>query len=300
MKRSDTSPHTAYAVKVSIITIIVNAVLAAVKFAAGILGHSGAMISDAVHTVSDVLSTFVVIIGVKLADKEADKEHPYGHERLECVAAILLSILLGAVGVGIGLSAVEKLTGAKEVTAVPSMLALWAAVLSVLVKEGMFWYTRAAAKKVNSGALMADAWHHRSDALSSVGAFVGMLFARLGFPMMDPLAEAIICLCILKAALDIFRDGLNKMVDRSCAPETERAICDIAKSVDGVKDIASLKTRLFGAKMYVDMEILVDGNLPLKDAHAIADTVHDTIEDTFEECKHCMIHLDPYIGDDHI
>ncbi len=284
--------HLAY--RVSAVSIAVNLVLSVGKLLAGLIGNSSAMISDAVHSASDVFSTFVVIIGVKMAGKRADREHPYGHERMECVAAIILAMLLAMVGAGIGLSGVSKIAaGNYAEMAVPGLLPLVAAVLSVAAKEWMFWYTRGAAKKINSGALMADAWHHRSDALSSVGSFAGILFARLGYPVMDPLASIVISLCILKAAYDIFKDGLDKMVDHRCDEETEQHIRETALTIPGVEGIDDLKTRLFGAKMYVDMEILADGELKLREAHEIAEKVHHVIENSFPDCKHCMIHVNP-------
>jgi cation diffusion facilitator family transporter len=269
-------------------------VLSVFKVAVGLLARSGAMISDGVHSASDVFSTFVVIAGVKMADKKEDKEHPYGHERMECVAAIVLAVFLGIVGVGIGLSGVKKIVGGQHHDLeVPGMLALVAAVISIAVKEWMFWYTRGVAKKLNSGALMADAWHHRSDALSSVGSFAGILFARLGFPVMDPIASVIISVCIVKAALDIFKDGLDKMVDHSCNEETEQVMRAVVEQIPGVQGIDDFKTRLFGAKIYVDMEILADGNLRLSEAHEIAEQVHHAIEKSFPDCKHCMVHVNP-------
>ena len=282
------------AIHASLIGIAVNMILTVVKLAAGILGASSAMISDAVHSASDVFSTIIVIIGVKAASMEADQNHPYGHERMECVASVLLAFMLALVGAGIGMGGLDKIIhGNYNNIEIPGLLPLSVAVLSIVVKEWMFWYTRGVAKKVNSGALMADAWHHRSDALSSIGAFVGILFARMGYPIMDSVASVLISICILKAAYDIFKDGLDKMVDRSCPVETEAAMLDAIMSVPGVKGIDLLKTRLFGAKIYVDIEILADGSLTLLDAHEIAVQVSKKIETEFPECKHCMIHMNP-------
>lgn len=282
------------AIHVSVVSIIVNVVLSAAKLLAGIFGKSSAMVSDAIHSASDVFSTFVVIAGVKMSEKKADKGHPYGHERMECVASIVLAVLLGIVGVGIGVSGMSKiLSGNYQTLEIPGLISLIAAVVSIAVKEWMFWYTRAAAKKLNSGALMADAWHHRSDALSSVGSFAGILFARIGFPVMDSIASVIISLCIIKAAYDIFKDGINKMVDHSCDSETQEAILNSALNVQGVIDVDDLKTRLFGSKLYVDMEISADANLSLKASHEIAERVHSVIEEKYPECIHCMVHVNP-------
>ncbi len=283
------------AMRVSGVSIFVNLFLSALKLLAGIVAHSGAMVSDAVHSASDVLSTVIVIIGVHLSGKKSDKEHQYGHERLECVSSILLAGLLLLTGVGIGISGVEKIIAgtAGEELVIPGTLALIAAVVSIVVKEWMFWYTRAAAKKINSGALMADAWHHRSDSLSSIGSFIGIFGARLGYPILDPLASVIICLFIGKAAVDIFRDAIDKMVDHSCDEKTERSMKEEIENVPGVEHIDLLKTRLFGSKIYVDIEIAADENLSLEAAHDIAEQVHHTMEKKFKNVKHCMVHVNP-------
>ena len=286
------------AMRVSGVSITVNLVLSLFKLLAGILAHSGAMLSDAVHSASDVISTIVVIIGVKLSGKKSDAEHQYGHERLECVSAIILAGLLFATGVGIGMSGIKSiLAGSKgQKIMEPGLLALIAAVVSIVTKEWMFWYTRAAAKKISSGALMADAWHHRSDAQSSVGSFVGILGARLGCPIMDPIASVVICIFILKAAIDIFKDAIDRMVDHSCDEETEDKMRQAVLEVPGVKGVDVLQTRLFGSKIYVDLEISADGQQSLNDAHAIAERVHHMIENTFQDVKHCMVHVNPYTG----
>ena len=288
----DPRQHEKVAVSVSAVTIAINLALAGFKFLAGFLAHSGAMISDAVHSASDVLATFIVILGVKLAGRDADRDHPYGHERLECVAALILAVILGATGLGIGWSGIRKITGSGEL-AVPGLLALIAAVVSIVVKEAMFWYTWLAAKKIDSSALKAEAWHHRSDALSSVGSFAGILGARLGFPALDPVASVVICLFILKAAWDILADALGKMTDHACPPAMEQEMADVILAQPGVLGLDTLNTRLFGDRVYVDVEIQADGDLPLKVTHATAQAVHDTLECQFPQVKHCMVHVNP-------
>ena len=288
----DPKQHEKIAVNVSTVTIIINLVLAGFKFVAGFVAHSGAMISDAVHSASDVLATFIVILGVKLAGRDADRDHPYGHERLECVAALILGVILAATGFGIGLSGIRKITGGEELL-IPGTLALIAAAVSIVVKEAMFWYTWLAAKKIDSSALKAEAWHHRSDALSSVGSFAGILGARLGFPALDPVASVVICLFILKAAWDIMADALGKMTDHACPPAMVQEMADSILSQPGVLGLDTLNTRLFGDRVYVDVEIQADGDLPLKVTHATAQAVHDTLEQTFPQVKHCMVHVNP-------
>lgn len=282
------------AVRVSKVTIVANFVLAAFKLLAGVVAHSGAMISDAVHSASDVFSTIVVIIGIKIAGKESDKEHPYGHERMECVAAVVLATALAITGLGIGGSAVRAIaSGSYDEAAVPGFLALIAAVISIAVKEAMFWYTRSAAAKVDSSALMADAWHHRSDALSSVGALIGIAGARMGYPVLDTVASLVICVFIEKAAYEIFMDAIDKMVDKACDDETQDQIRTCVLEQEGVLGIDLLQTRVFGNKIYVDLEIRADGNKRLRETHGIAERVHDRIEQNFPKIKHIMVHVNP-------
>lgn len=285
------------AMRVSLVSIIVNLVLSLLKLAAGIVAASGAMISDAVHSASDVFSTIIVMIGVQVSTKKSDKDHQYGHERLECVASIVLAVVLCITGFGIGYKGlVTILDGNYETLAIPGVLALAAAVFSIVVKEWMFWYTRAAAKKINSGALMADAWHHRSDSLSSVGALLGIFASRIGYPVFDSVASVVISIFIMKASYDIFRDAVDKMVDKACNDETIQEMRRIIQSQNGVLGIDILRTRLFGNKIYVDIEIAADGSRTLNETHAIAECVHDKIEQNFPDVKHCMVHVNPYRG----
>ena len=280
------------ATRVSVLSIAGNAALSLFKLLAGIFAHSGAMISDAVHSASDVLSSFIVIIGVKLSVREADKEHPYGHERLECVAAIVLAVVLAVTGLLIGYKAFGSIEE-RGSQPMPGVLALVAAAVSIVLKEAMYWYTRFFAKRLNSSSLMASAWDHRSDALSSVGALIGIAGARLGHPVMEPIASLVICLFILKAAYDIFRDAMGKMVDRAADAETEKRLADCVLSEKDVLGIDSLQTREFGSRIYVDLEIRLDGTLPLREAHEIAERVHDRIERDFPSVKHIMVHVNP-------
>ena len=284
----------AVAMRVSARSMALNIVLTAFKLVAGIVAHSGAMISDAIHSASDVISTIIVMIGVKMAGKAPDRNHPYGHDRFECVASIVLSVMLGLTGAAIGIEGLRNIVGSSYLhLTVPGKLALAAAVISIVTKEGMFWYTRINAKKIRSSALMADAWHHRSDALSSVGSFVGILGARLGFPIMDPLASVIISFFILKAAFDIFLDAISKMTDHACSDLVVNALRKTILAVPGVEGIDSLKTRDFGSMIYVDVEIQAEGSLTLYEAHDIAQQVHDDIEQDFPNVKHCMVHVNP-------
>lgn len=282
------------AMHASRITIFSDILLTAFKLFAGIVGNSTAMIADAMHSFSDMYTTVIVMIGVKLSNRKADKEHPYGHERFECVAAIILSIVLAATGVGIGWAGVQQILASEygEPT-IPGVIALVAAVLTIIVKGIMYLYKRGVAKKISSGALLADAWHHLSDSLSSIGSFLGILGARLGFPILDPIAAIVICLFVLKVAFDVFRDAIGKMTDRACDDETEAEMRKVILANEAVIGIDLLRTRMFGEKIYVEVEISAEGEKTLYETHDVAQAVHDKIEETFPKVKHCVVHVNP-------
>ena len=220
--------------RVTSIGIIGNVILSLFKFLAGIFGHSSAMVSDAIHSLSDVLATFIAWLGIRLSMQAPDREHPYGHERLECVASLLLGAILFGTGLMIGLSGLKTiLAGHYDELQSPGSVALIAAVVSIATKEGMFWYTRHYAKVLNSAAFMADAWHHRSDALSSIGSLIGIGGAMLGFPILDPLASVAIAVCIIKVAYDILKDAVSKMLDTACSSEYEKKLADFIITFHG-------------------------------------------------------------------
>ena len=276
--------------------IIGNVILSLFKFLAGIFGHSSAMVSDAIHSLSDVLATFIAWLGIRLSMQAPDREHPYGHERLECVASLLLGAILFGTGLMIGLSGLKTiLAGHYDELQSPGSVALIAAVVSIATKEGMFWYTRHYAKVLNSAAFMADAWHHRSDALSSIGSLIGIGGAMLGFPILDPLASVAIAVCIIKVAYDILKDAVSKMLDTACSSEYEKKLADFISAQDGVDRLDVLHTRMFGNKIYIDAEISVDGDKSLTDAHEIAESVHNQVEKHFDNIKHIMIHVNPMV-----
>lgn len=281
------------AYKVSINTIILNSILSLFKFLAGIIGKSQAMLSDAIHTLSDVLSTIIVMIGIKVSNKSSDASHQYGHERMECVASIILASLLFFTGILVGYKGIKSIFNPESITT-PTLFALIMAIISILVKEAMYWYTRKYALKINSNALMADAWHHRSDAMSSIGSLIGVVGAIYGIGILDAVASLIICLFILKVSIDIFIDSINKMVDKSCDEKLIDKYKSVIESIDGVDSIDIIKSRLFGNMIYLDLEIGVDEDKPLKEAHLISHNVHDALENYDKNIKHCMIHVNPY------
>jgi len=283
--------------QVTLVGVVGNILLSGFKLFAGIYGHSGAMLSDAVHSLSDVFATIIAFVGVKFAKKAADQEHPYGHERIECVASLILGSILMLTGIGIGYNGFMKiLEGNYDELVAPKVIALVAAIVSILTKEGMYWYTRHYAKILDSAAFMADAWHHRSDAISSVGSLVGIGGAIMGYRVMDPLATVVICLIIMKVAYGIIKDSLVKMVDTSCGGAYDKKLEDYVMQEEGVLGVDMLHSRMFGNKVYIDLEIEVEEEMSLKEAHKIAEHVHDNVETNHPEIKHIMIHVNPYTG----
>ena len=278
----------------SLVSVVGNGILSGFKLFAGVVGNSGAMISDAIHSFSDVLTTLIAWIGVKVSKKAADSDHPYGHERLECVASLLLGVVLLATGLGVGKVGLDNiLSGQYETLAIPGTIALVASVISIVGKEAMFWYTRYYAKLINSSAFLADAWHHRSDALSSIGSFIGIGGAMLGFPVLDSVASVVICLFIIKVSYDILKDGVTKLLDTSCGEGYEQKMIDHISAQEGVVCVDLLRSRMFGNRVYVDLEIQVDGEKSLWEAHEVAERVHADVERTFTDVKHVMIHVNP-------
>lgn len=278
----------------SLVSVVGNAVLSGFKLFAGITGHSSAMISDAVHSFSDVLTTLIAWIGVKVSKKASDEEHPYGHERLESVASLLLGVVLLLTGLGIGKSGLETIfSGQYQNLTAPGAIALAAAIISIVGKEAMYWYTRHYALLIHSSAFLADAWHHRSDAFSSIGSLIGIGGAMLGFPVLDSVASVVICLFILKVSYDILKDAVNKLLDTSCGEEYETKLRRYITDRPGVEGVDLLHTRMFGNKVYIDLEIEVDGDKTLREAHSVAEAVHTAVEQAFPEVKHVMIHVNP-------
>lgn len=280
--------------KMSFVSVAGNAVLSGFKFFAGVTGNSGAMISDSIHSFSDVITTLIAWIGIKASKKEADAAHPYGHERIECIASLLLGIVLLGTGLGVGQVGLENIfSGNYQALAVPSAIALVAAVVSIVSKEAMYWYTRYYANLIHSSAFLADAWHHRSDAFSSIGSLIGIAGAMMGYPVLDSVASVVICLFIVKASYDILKDGVVKLLDTSCGESYDKKMADYISGQEGVVCVDSLRSRMFGNKVYIDLEIQVDGEKSLREAHQVAEQIHDDVEKTFPDVKHIMIHLNP-------
>lgn len=274
-----------------LITVVMNIFLSLIKLLAGFIGHSTSMISDGVHSLSDVISSIGVFIGLRISQKPADIDHPYGHEKFEAVLSKILAFILFLTGLSIGYSAIQTIVSSSYI--IPKMMTIWAALLSIGVKEWMYHYTIRQAKKIESTALAADAWHHRSDSLSSIGALIGIIGARLGFPILDPLAALVITLIILKVAIEIFVEATNQVIDKAASPELVNEIIQQIQSINGVLAIDSLKTRVHSNRIYVDLEISVEPTLSLIEAHTIAEAVHYQLEQNIHKIKHCTVHVNP-------
>ncbi|HPE94330.1 MAG TPA: cation diffusion facilitator family transporter [Sphaerochaeta sp.] len=282
------------ALRVSRINIFNNIVLAVSKIGIGVVAHSAALLNDGVNNAGDVISSVIASVGIAAAGKDSDAEHQYGHERLESVAAILLSGIIMVVGMGLlvdGVSSIIK--GSYLNRPIPGVLAVIAAIISIVVKEIMFLYTRWAAKKTRSSALLASSWDSQSDVLATTGGLIGILFSRMGYPIADSIAAIIIALFIFRVGVQVFRDGADQMVDRACKEETVQQIRTVILDQEGVRGLDLLRTRTFGSRCYVDVEISAEGSQTLIDAHSIAERVHHAIEKNFPQVKHCMVHVNP-------
>ena len=261
---------------------------------AGIFSHSTALISDAIHSASDVLDTIVVLAGVKLASKKPDKLHPYGYERMEGIAALILAVVLFITGATIGIGAGESIiSGEYKEAASPGLAALITAICCIAIKEGMYWYTRAAGKALSSGALMATAWHSRADALSSLGALAGIVGARMGLSILDPLAGICICIFVCKVSYNIFRGSVNKLVDKSAGEDMEEALKRTANNVSDVAEVLSVKSRLFGNRIFVEMDLSVPPSLSAAECSAVKDSVKAALTKEFPAVKDCIVQFSP-------
>ncbi|MCB2286932.1 cation diffusion facilitator family transporter [Clostridium algidicarnis] len=277
--------------RASLITILVNIVLCIFKMLAAFVGKSSAMLADAVHSLADILTTVMVIIGLKVSSKAADTTHPYGHEKFEPIFAKIMSFILIFTGVSIGYKALMDLISGN--LNYPGKIALIAAAVSIFVKELMYWYTIKIAKKIKSVAMETDAWHHRSDALSSIGTFLGILGARMGLKILDPIAGLLVSFLIIKIGIEYYLKSINELVDHSAEDNIVKQIEYIASNVPGVINIVNLKTRSFGNKVYADIEISVDGDLTINEGDKIAENVHGLIEDNISDIKHYLVKLKP-------
>ena len=282
--------------KITILSIIWNIVLTIIKIGAGVLGNSNAIIADGLHSASDILTSIGVLIGTKISKSPNDKEHNYVHEKAETLVALLLSIVLIFVALKIGYGGIISLLNVDKIK-VPTILPLIVSVISILIKEYQYRITIKVANKINSPALKADAWHHRSDALSSIAAFIGIGGAIIGFKILDSLASIVVALFVSKVGIDILLKSVNELMDLSIGKEYEDKIIYIAKNTEGVEDILDLRTRKYGSMAYVDLVICVDKNLTVYKGHDIASNLEDTILKNMDFIKGITVHVEPYLNE---
>lgn len=285
------------AIRVEVIGVTTNIILFVFKLFAGIFGKSGAMISDAIHTASDVFADIIAIIGLNLSKKTEDKQHPYGHEKIECIFTIILGLVLLFVGGEVGYKALVGIwgfiQGDASSIAQPGIIAIVAAVVSIVMKEGLFQYVIRKAKKLNSPTLKATAWHHRSDSLSSIGALIGIVGARFGITVMDAAASLIICVIVMKIGVDILITSVKNLIDTSVDDEVVNEIYETTKNFEGVEQVVNIKTRYFGHRFYAEIVIGCRHTLSLEEGHQIAEALHERLEADLPNVKHVFVHVDP-------
>ncbi len=284
--------------KVSIISIIANVFLTIFKAIFGMMFNSYSLVSDALHSLSDVISTIGVIIGTTFAKKEIDEDHNYGHEKYESLAGLFLAIFLIVLSAFTLSSAVKEIVdilGGSE-TIPPSKFALFAAFVSIVVKEAMYRYTVAVAIRIKSPALKADAWHHRSDAFSSIASFVAIIGSMLGFAICDPIGSIIICIIIFKVGGSILKESIDQITDKAAPDELTNEIKGKILENKDVLSISEIKTRIHASKLYIDVSITVNKDITVYDSHEIAEQIHRDIEESYEDVLHMTVHVEPHLS----
>ena len=284
--------------KVTLIGGAVNVLLLVFKFVAGFVGHSAAMVADAVHSLSDFLTDIIVLVFVHISGQPKDKSHDYGHGKFETLAMTLIGLALLGVAIGIiykgGIKIAAWLQG--EQLEAPGMLALWAALASIVLKEAVYQYSMVKARKLQSQAVEANAWHHRSDALSSIGTAVGIggaIFFGQRWAVLDPLASIIVGAFIVKVSVDLLRNGVGDLMEQSLPDDVEQEILSLAGGVPGVSEPHDLRTRRIGNHYAIELHILVDGDLPLREAHEKADEVEQRLIERYGPETHVVVHVEP-------
>lgn len=284
--------------KVTLVGSVANVVLLLFKFVAGIWGHSAAMIADAVHSLSDFVTDIVVLIFVRISGKPKDKSHDYGHGKYETLATTIIGFALFVVAIGILYSGTTKIISWAngELLAAPGMLALWAALLSILLKECVYRYSMIKARELNSQAVKANAWHHRSDALSSIGTAVGIggaIFLGQHWTVLDPIASVIVGIFIVKVSVDLLRNGIGDLMEQSLPDAVEEEILHLVASLPGDVKPHDLRTRRLGNHYAIELHILMDGDISLREAHDKASEVEDLLRDHYGEKTHVAVHVEP-------
>ncbi len=288
--------------KVTLIGTVVNAVLIALKFVAGVLGRSSAMIADAVHSLTDFVTDVIVLVFVHLSGKPRDKGHEYGHGKFETFATLLIGVLLVGAGIGLMINGIRLVIASLhgETLPEPNWIALSVAIISIVSKEILYRYTVKVGKEVRSEAVVANAWHHRSDAISSLGTLVGIagaMFFGVKWRILDPLAAVVVSLFIIKSGWDIIKPSTAELLEASLPDKDVEEISEIIRSVPGVKDFHNLRTRKVGNEIAVDVHIKLDGNLSLVEAHNIATEVEKGIRSRFGEGSMINVHMEPWRED---
>jgi cation diffusion facilitator family transporter len=284
--------------KVTLAGGLVNIILLIFKFVAGVIGHSSAMIADALHSLSDFVTDLIVLVFVKISSKPQDKSHDYGHGKYETLALTIIGIALMAVAIGIIVKGALKIAAWAngEPLEAPGMLAFWAAIVSIVLKEGVYRYSIIKAKQLNSKALEANAWHHRSDALSSIGTAVGIggaIFFGQRWTILDPIASVVVGAFIVKVAFDLLKNGIGDLMEQSLPDKVEDEILELVSELPGITKPHDLKTRRIGNHYAIELHILMDGNISLKEAHDKASEVEDVLRQHYGEETHVAVHVEP-------
>ena len=284
--------------QVTLVGGVVNVVLLLFKFVAGIVGHSAAMVADAVHSLSDFVTDVIVLVFVHISGKPKDKSHDYGHGKYETLAMTLIGVALLMVAIGIIYSGAMKIVAwlNGEQLEAPGTLALWAALLSVLLKEGVYQYSMVKARQLNSQVVEANAWHHRSDALSSVGTAIGIggaIFLGQRWTVLDPIASLVVGAFIVKVAVDLLHRGIDDLMEHSLPEDVEEEILRIVGELKGVVDPHDLRTRKIGNHYAIELHILMDGDITLREAHNKASEVEDLLRARYGEHTHVAVHVEP-------
>ena len=292
MKREKEIEH------VTLVGSVMNLLLVGLKGVAGIAGNSAAMVSDAVHSLSDFVTDIVVLIFVRVSGRPQDENHDYGHGKYETLATLLIGLALASAAVGIVVSGTGKMAAwlKGEALPAPGKMALWAAVISIVVKELLYQYTRIRGRKLNSPALEANAWHHRSDALSSIGAAIGIggaIFLGDRWTVLDPLASIVVGAMLVKVAWDLLGPSFGELTDSSLPVETEDQMLEIIRGIPGVEDPHNLRTRRVGNRIVAEVHIRLDGSITLAEAHEKATEVERRFKAQFGEQSHIIVHMEP-------
>ena len=288
--------------RVTMVGGAVNVVLLLFKFVAGIVGHSAAMLADAVHSTSDFMTDVIVLVFVRISSKPKDKSHDYGHGKYETLAMTIIGVALLAVAIGILYNGVMKIAACLngEILEAPGMLALWAALLSIVLKEAVYRYSMVRARQLQSQAVEANAWHHRSDALSSIGTAIGIggaIFLGQRWTVLDPVASVIVGLFIVKVSIDLLRRGIGDLMEQSLPDEVEAEILRLAASVPDVMEPHDLRTRRIGNHYAIELHILMDGDISLHEAHDRASEVEDLLRQHYGDGTHVVVHVEPQSHD---